>query len=309
MTVIVYVPAAVEEPTVSVNVEDPEPGAEIDEGLNAADVPRGSPDALRAIVELKPPETVVAIVLVPLAPGMTETEAGEAEIAKAGTIRVIVDVCATLPAVPVTVIVYVPEGVEEPTENVNVEDPEPGAEIDAGLNEAEAFAGSPDTLRAIAELKPPETVVVILLVPLAPWATETEVGEAEIVKAGAVTVSVTVDVWVMPPPVPVTVMVYGPAATVEATVMVMVEVPEPVAMDGGLKLTVTPVGCPVADKLIVALKPPEAPVAMVDVPLLPCATETEAGEAETVKLAGVGIPASAPIRAVPFGLPQPVTRS
>ena len=48
---------------------------------------------------------------------------------------------------------------------------------------------------------------------------------------------------------------------------------------------------------------------MVDVPLLPCATETEVGEADMVKLAGVDIPASAPIRPVLFGLPQPVTRS
>ena len=40
--------------------------------------------------------------------------------------------------------------------------------------------------------------------------------------------------------------------------MVMVEVPEPgAAMDAGVKLTVTPVGCPVADKATAELKPPE----------------------------------------------------
>ena len=91
--------------------------------------------------------------------------------------------------------------------------------------------------------KPPEIVVAIVLVPLAPWATETEVGEAEIAKAGAVTVKVTVDVWVMPPPVPVTVIGYEPVAVFAATVMVMVELPDPgAAMDVGLKATVTPVG-------------------------------------------------------------------
>ena len=91
-------------------------------------------------------------------------------------------------------------------------------------------------------MKPPATAVVIVLVPLAPWAAEREVGEAEIAKAG-VTVSVTVDVCVVLPLVPVTVIVYVPVAAVEATAMVMVEAPEPgAAMDAGLKLTVTPVG-------------------------------------------------------------------
>jgi hypothetical protein len=47
----------------------------------------------------------------------------------------------------------------------------------------------------------------------------------------------------MPSPVPVTVILYWPVEVFEATAMVMVELPEPgVAMDVGLKLTVTPVG-------------------------------------------------------------------
>jgi hypothetical protein len=93
--------------------------------------------------------------------------------------------------------------------SVIVEDPAPGAEIDGGVNAAVVPGGSPDALRAIAELKPPETVVVIVLVPLAPWATETEGGAAEIAKAAAcaVTVRDTVAVCVSPPPVPVTVTV------------------------------------------------------------------------------------------------------
>jgi hypothetical protein len=37
--------------------------------------------------------------------------------------------------------------------------------------------------------------------------------------------------------------------------MVMVEVPEPAAMDTGPKFTVTPVGCPLADKTTAELKP------------------------------------------------------
>lgn len=104
-------------------------------------------------------------------------------------------------------------------------------------------AGNPDTLRDMAELKPPETAVAIVLVPLAPWATETEAGDAVMVNAGVVTTRETVAVCVSPPPVPVTVIVYEPAATVEATTMVIVDDPEPgAAMEAGLKLTVTPVG-------------------------------------------------------------------
>jgi len=130
------------------------------------------------------------------------------------------------------------------------------------------------------------------------------------VNAGAVTVRDTVAVCVSPPPVPVTVIVYEPAAAVEATAMVMVEAPGPgAAMDAGLKVTVTPVGWPAADRVTAELKPPETAVVTVDVPLLPCATETEVGEADMVKLAEVDMLARAPIRPVPFGLPQPVTRS
>ena len=62
-------------------------------------------------------------------------------------------------------------------------------------------------------------------------------------------------------------------------VIVMVEDPAPV-IEAGLKVTVTPVGWPVADKEIAESKPPVTVVVMVDVPELPCATESEEGEAE-----------------------------
>jgi len=127
---------------------------------------------------------------------------------------------------------------------------------------------------------------------------------------GAVTVRLTVAVCVMPPPAPVTVIVYVPVAVDEATAKVMVEVPEPGAvMDVGLKLTVTPVGWPDADKAIAESKLFKTAVVIVDVPLLPCNTETEVGEAERVKLGVVDAPARAVIRLAPFILPQPVTKS
>jgi hypothetical protein len=97
---------------------------------------------------------------------------------------------------------------------------------------------------------------------------------------------------------------------VEATANVTVEVPEPgAAIDAGLKLTVTPAGAPDAVRATAELNPPETAVVIVEVPLLPAATETAVGEAEIVK-AGVCVedPVSALIRPA-FGLPHPVTRS
>lgn len=94
----------------------------------------------------------------------------------------------------------------------------------------------------------------------------------------------------------------------DATVIVIVEVPAPV-IEVGLKLTVTPDGWPVADKEMAALKPPVTVLVMVEVPALPCATETEEGEAERLKPGVDELPASALIRPDPFGLPQPVARS
>jgi hypothetical protein len=94
-----------------------------------------------------------------------------------------------------------------------------------------------------------------------------------------------------------------PGAVVAATARVKVEVPAPV-IDVGLKVGVTPVGCPVADKAMDESKPPVMAEVIVDVPLAPCATETELGEAERLKPA-VGAPARARSRLSPFGLPKP----
>lgn len=93
---------------------------------------------------------------------------------------------------------------------VTVELPAPGAAIEVGLNVAVTPEGNPLAERAIAELKPPATVVVIFDVPVLPRATVTVVGEAERVKlacTGAETVNETVVVEVTPPPVPVIVTV------------------------------------------------------------------------------------------------------
>jgi len=101
-----------------------------------------------------------------------------------------------------------------------------------------------------------------------------------------------------------------PVVVVEATVKVRVEVPEPGAPMGLVpKLKVTPVGRVAGPvKVIPALNPFKAVVVIVDVPVFPRITVSEEGEAEMEKL-GVGGPDSALIRAAPFILPQPVTKS
>lgn len=97
--------------TVSVRVEDPEPGAAIVAVLSAAVTPEGSPDTLRLSAEAKPPETEVEMVLVPvtgLVPRVAVMDAGETEIAKAGgalIVRLIDAVCVIPPPVPVTTTV------------------------------------------------------------------------------------------------------------------------------------------------------------------------------------------------------------
>src|ERR1700691_1715661 len=192
---------------------------------------------------------------------------------------------------------------------VMVEVPEPGAAMDVGLKVTVTPVGWPLAVKAIAESKPPETVVVIVEEPLLPCTTETEVGEAEMVKAGlavAVTVSETAVVSVVLPEVPLTVMLLVPVAVVAAPAMVIVEVPVPV-IELGLKPTVTPVGWPEAVKVTAKSKPPVTVLVMVEVPELPCTTETEVGEADRLK-PGVAGPERAAISPL-FGLPQPVTRS
>ena len=79
-----------------------------------------------------------------------------------------------------------------------------------------------------------------------------------------------------------------PLMAVLPTVNVNVELPLPgAAMDAGLKLAVTPVGNPDAERDTAELKPPLTAVEMVVLPELPWITERLAGDALTVKLGAV----------------------
>jgi hypothetical protein len=71
-----------------------------------------------------------------------------------------------------------------PTVNVKVELPLPGAAMDAGLKLAVTPVGRPEAERETAELKPPLTVVEIVVLPELPWITERLAGDALSVKLG-----------------------------------------------------------------------------------------------------------------------------
>ena len=113
------------------------------------------------------------------------------------------------PPVAVTVMVWVPRAEFLPTVTFMVEEPDPGAPIDAGVKVTVWPLPCPEAEREMAELKPPETVVVMVEEPEALLDTVMDVGEAETVKAGwtaAVTVTEMMVDCMSPPPVPVTVM-------------------------------------------------------------------------------------------------------
>lgn len=85
--------------------------------------------------------------------------------------------------------------------------------------------------------------------------------------------------------------------------------PEPGdGIDAGLKLTVTPAGCPVADKATAELNPPDMATPIVEVPLFPTPTDSEAGDAEMVKLgAAAGVTVNVTVVECISPPPDPVT--
>jgi hypothetical protein len=78
-----------------------------------------------------------------------------------------------------------------------------------------------------------------------------------------------------------------PGAVVEAAVIVMVLVVEPLATDVGENAAVTPVGAPSRLRLMLLAKPPDRETVAVTVPLAPCARLSDVGET-LIPIAGVG---------------------
>jgi len=158
-------------------------------------------------------------------------------------------------------------------ENVSVELPLPGAAIEAGLKLAVTPLGKPVAESAIAALKPPLTVLDIVVLAELLCTTDTLVGDALTAKLGVwaeVTVRATVEVCVIPPPVALTVTLNVPVVAVLLAVNRSVELPVPgAAIEVGVKLAVTPEGRPVADNDTAELKPPVPEVETVVVMELP----------------------------------------
>jgi len=139
---------------------------------------------------------------------LAENEIQDLVDAQFMTSSVTVVVWVTPPPVAVMVMVRFPSLAFLPARTVMVEVPEPGAAIELGLKVTPFDPPCPEADREIAELKPPETAVVIFVVPELPRATLIVAGEALTVKFGLVpvTVSVTVVVSTVLPEVPVTEM-------------------------------------------------------------------------------------------------------
>jgi hypothetical protein len=214
------------------------------------------------------------------------------------------------PEVPVIVTVAAPVVAVEEAVSVRVEVTLPFAAGVTGLveNVAVTPVGRPVALNVVAELKPPVLVTVIVLVPLAPWVTVREAGEAAMVKFGvavALTVRASVVVAVRLPEVPVMVTVEVPVVAVELAVRVSTLLPVVGLVPNA---AVTPLGNPDAARVTLPLNPFTSVTVMVLVPLLPWVTVRLLGESESVKL-GVAEPANRLMIPVVFGLPQPVQRS
>ena len=104
-------------------------------------------------------------------------------------------------------------------------------------------------------------------------------------------------------------MVRFTVLALEATVIFIVEVPDPgAAIDDGVKLTVTPLALE-AVRATAELKPPEIDDVMVKFADPPRLIETLVGEA-VIAIDGIWVvPLVSAVISAGFGLPQPVTRS
>ena len=157
-------------------------------GLKVAPTPVGNPEADRVTLPLKPFDRVIVIVLLPLEPCVTVTLLGEAESVKfccgGGavplTVKLMFVVCVKLPEVPVTVTVTVPKTAVLPAVNVRTLEPVVGLALKLAVTPVGKLEFDKETL----PLNPFMGVMVIVLVPLEPWATVKLLGEADKEKSG-----------------------------------------------------------------------------------------------------------------------------
>lgn len=212
------------------------------------------------------------------------------------TVNAMVVLCTSEPDVPVTVTVADPVVAVPDAVSVSVDVALPFAGGVTGLVEYAAVTplGNPVVVSVVAELKLFWLVMVTVLVPLPPCVTVTDEGDAPMVKLGvaaAFTVRAIVVLCVVDPETPVIVTVAGPVVAEPEAVSVSVEVALPFA--GGVtglveKAAVTPLGNPVALRVVAALKPLRLVIVMVLIPFEPCVIVNELGEAPIVK-SGVAV--------------------
>lgn len=158
--VTVDVPAAAVPAAVRVSVLPPDLTA-----LNEAVTPVGKPDAARATVPLNPAISVMAMVLAPLAPGVTLNVAGVAASVKFGcgaTVSAMVTLAARLPDVPVIVTAAGP--VEALARALNVAVP---LRAPRELNIAVTPDGKPVAEKVTAPWKPFCEAIAMVLAPFA----------------------------------------------------------------------------------------------------------------------------------------------
>lgn len=160
-------------------------------------------------------------------------------------------------------------------------------------NVAVTPAGAPLTARSTAPVNGAVLVMVSVLVPLAPAATDSVAGDSAIAidpVAGTVVVTPRDAVaFATPVPEPVTTMVPVDAAVPAATATVKVaELPVTLALES---VAVTPVGAPLTERFTAPVNDPVRVIVMVLVLFVPAASDSDVGERASVK---------APVAAAPW---------
>lgn len=221
-------------------------------GLNDAVTPLGRPDADNATVLLKPLRGFTVMVLEPVEPCVIVRLLGEAVSEKFGgglTVRESVVEPDRLPDEPVMVTVAVPVTAVALAVSASVLVPV----VLVGLNAAVTPAGKPDADKLTVPLKPFSALMVIALVPLAPWTIVKALGDVESVKfPWGFTLRERVVVLVKVPDVPVMVIVKEPGTAVPLAE----KVKRLLAVAGFVpNEALTPFGTPDADRVTLPAKP------------------------------------------------------
>jgi hypothetical protein len=192
---------AAEASAVSVSVAVLPAGA--DTGVNAADMPAGSPETARVTLPWNPPLLPILMLVLADAPAAT-VKAGGAVTVKPGaavTARLTGVVPVALPLVPLTVTFATDTAAEAEAVSVRVE--LPPAAADAGTNAAVTPAGSPEAANVTLPAKPLVPMILTVVAVEDPAATVKDEAVAARVKPGAaVTVrisGVVLDRLPMPP--------------------------------------------------------------------------------------------------------------